>query len=570
MSLGGPLAGLLLLTLAAGCARRTEIIGRLIDGGDGPVDVPAGVEAGPAETGGGDFPDAAARMLCPPPGPLPPVIAPTGNCGPDRWCEGAVTPALFEGPARPAPARPPSILYPLANSVHPTNLPRITVQWKRALVEQTSFRLRFDAGGGRRYELFVPHAQPAGAAGPVDQLDDAYPVPEALWRFIGQQSAGRSVSLTVAAHDSLANVIDESAPVVFRFAGPVEGALYYMTTEGAGRGIQRYLFGAVGAQPLVQPGAEPYAFDCAGCHSTSRDGHVLAFAATYDGNLTLATTDQLSRPLVRPGPTPDSRALAPAVSPDGRFVVARHAVDRSVSVFSTETGARTALREASALGGRIDFPAWSPTGTELVASRSSLVGQPAMEQSALDGELVILPFDSGSLGDPARLLSEPNSSLNAFPAWSPDARWIVFTSSPAGSETLRNRQTRLRLLERATGNVRELSAATFAAGRGSKFARFAPTGLDGCRTVFIVFQSGLDYGVLRRDQPQWPQLWMSAIDLSTTSGDPSSPPVWLPFQDLQQKNILPGWSEWVPCDAACEGAGGHCDITRLPPRCVPN
>ena len=272
---------------------------------------------------------------------------------------------------------------------------------------------------------------------------------------------------------------------------------------------------------------------------------------------------------MRPGTPDDSRALAPAVSPNGLFVVARHKVDRSVSVFRTDTGERIGLREPSFLGGRIDFPAWSPNGTELVATRTSLDGQPDMPQSARDGDLVILPFDGNNLGAPQMLLSEPSTYVNSYPSWSPDGKWIVFTSSPAGSETSLNRQTRLRLINLATRNVRDLTNATFGLDRGSKFARFAPTGLDGCQTVFIVFQSGLDYGVLRKNAVDWLQLWMSAIDLASAGSDPSSPPVWLPFQDPAQKNLLPAWSDFIPCDAGC-GTGASCDNSRMPARCVPN
>jgi WD40-like Beta Propeller Repeat len=564
-----PLACLLMLLLAGACARRTDIIGRLPDGAvaDGPSDVPPGVDANLPETGAGDVPDFPFA-LCPAPAQQPPVSEPVGNCGPNRWCQGQVAPALFEAASRPAPVRSPEIVYPIANSVHPTNLARITVQWKRALVEQTSFRLRFQVDAGAIYDLYVPYVMPVNPGGPIDQLDSLYTVPDGIWRYIADRSVGSVVSLTVAAHDSLANVVDVSRPVGIRFAsGPVEGGLYYMTTELPGRGIQRHLFGTGHVDSLIPAGVAPYTHDCNGCHSISKDGRVLAFAATYAGNLALAKTSQLQQPVVRPEVPNGAGAFAPAVSPGGTHVVARHPVDRSVSVFRAEDGVRIATREAGFFGGRIDFPAWSPTGSELVASRVSLAGQPAMEQSARDGELVIIKFDGTNLGRPEMLLSEPGF-INSYPAWSPDGQWIVFTSSLAGGETYANRQTRLRLINRVTGNVRDLGFATYGADKGSKFARFAPTGLNGCRTVFITFQSGLDYGVLRRNTPEWPQLWMSAIDLTNQTSDPSSPPVWLPFQDHEQKNLLPAWSDLIPCEAGC-GFGARCDSSRVPARCVP-
>ena len=269
MTFSRPLACLLLvgavMMAAAACARRTEIIGRLPDGavgdgpvGDGPMDVPPGVEASPPEGGAGDAPDGSSMALCPAPAPQPAPPEPVWNCGPGCWRHDQIDQSVFAAPPRPAPGRAPEIVYPIPNSVHPTNLARITVHWRRAIVEQTSFRLRFEAGFGVAYDFLVPYAAPVGGT-PFDQLDSLFAIPDAMWRFVEYRLAGSVVTLTITAHDSLANVVDVSRPVPIRFArGPVEGGLYYLTTEPPGRGIQRHLFGSAQVQPLVRPGVEPY------------------------------------------------------------------------------------------------------------------------------------------------------------------------------------------------------------------------------------------------------------------------------------------------------------------------
>jgi hypothetical protein len=65
----------------------------------------------------------------------------------------------------------------------------------------------------------------------------------------------------------------------------------------------------------------------------------------------------------------------------------------------------------------------------------------------------------------------------------------------------------------------------------------------------------------------FPQLWLAAIDLRLLdSGDPSSAPLWLPFQELTQRNHLGFWSERVPCtDASTCGVEDVCENGR----CVP-
>ena len=169
------------------------------------------------------------------------------------------------------------------------------------------------------------------------------------------------------------------------------------------------------------------------------------------------------------------------------------------------------------------------------------------------------------------MLPEPGQ-VHAHPSFSPDGRWIVFASSEAvPGQTNRTVNTRLRLVRSDGSASYDLTRATQGIGNASTYPRFAPSQQDGCPLMFITFQSRIDYGVLRRHAelsvPEWPQLWMAAIDLSKLPGDPSSPPVWLPFQNVQDKNLLPAWSEYVPCaDAAACGPGATCDMARG--RCI--
>jgi hypothetical protein len=56
------------------------------------------------------------------------------------------------------------------------------------------------------------------------------------------------------------------------------------------------------------------------------------------------------------------------------------------------------------------------------------------------------------------------------------------------------------------------------------------------------------------------QLWFAAVDLRRLStGDPSWAPLWLPFQEVDQSNHIPLWTEVIGCitDADC-GPGSVC------------
>jgi hypothetical protein len=103
----------------------------------------------------------------------------------------------------------------------------------------------------------------------------------------------------------------------------------------------------------------------------------------------------------------------------------------------------------------------------------------------------------------------------------------------------------------------------------STWPKLAPFSQADAQLLFVTFSSKIDYGfALVNSGPNGAnraQLWMAAIDIRTvtTGGDPSLPPVWLPFQDVTQSNHLPFWTSAVPCSqqgtsyASC-GAGEMC------------
>jgi WD40 repeat protein len=580
-----PLACLLTLLIAGACARRTEIIGRLPDGAvaDGPGDLPPGLEMGGGTSGNGGDAGDGTPFGCPAPPPLPLVSTPTWTCDGRARClrdpllDAAVFAAVSAATEDPDITQRPAIVYPLAGSVHPMNLPRITVQWNRATTNQTAFRIRLQLPGDdtSAIDLYVPHVVPFSTPAPVQPEDAIYELPETLWRYVAWENAGRELAITVSAYNSLSNRIATSSPRTIRFSpAPLEGGLYYLSLEVT-RGIKRYLFGAREASVIVPPTPE---VDCAGCHSLSRDGAIMAFSAKYAGSLTVAPTANLMAPTLAPRPPPDERnGIAPAVSPNGQYVVSRDGGDDSFRVYDARSGVQLSMATTADTDGRVDFPEWSPNGRELVSTLARGT-QPMDPQSANDGRVAILPIAGGRVGRPVVIAAEADQ-VHAHPSWSPDGQWIVFVSVPRGQETRRNPMTRLRLVNRAGGTIHTLGQATqMMVGRASTYPKFAPAPQQDCSLLFITFHSRINYGVVRRNDlvPTGgsAQLWMAAIDLGRLPAfgqgsevDPSSAPVWLPIQDVRDQNVLAAWSDQIPCGADC-GPGGRCDQGRcvaIPP-----
>jgi hypothetical protein len=111
----------------------------------------------------------------------------------------------------------------------------------------------------------------------------------------------------------------------------------------------------------------------------------------------------------------------------------------------------------------------------------------------------------------------------------------------------------LRVVRAEGGPIVELRNATQGIGNTSTLPKFAPfVQPDG--SMFFTFNSKIDYGYLLANSAhsdtsdRLPQLWLSLFDPTRVGhGDPSSAPVWLPFQQVDQRNHLGLWTERVSC-----------------------
>jgi hypothetical protein len=474
-------------------------------------------------------------------------------------------------PAVGGPAAP-RIVYPLDGSLHPTNLTDLNVQWtnpQRLGGRSSQFRLRFQNERGS-YDVFVPC---------VD-AECTYPMPESVWKEIAGSNRDRDVAVTITA--AAEGGTFASAPINLHFSGArVEGGLYYWSTSL--KGTYRLSLGQKKAVPFIVPGAD----GCYGCHAVSRSGKRIAWTdmseleteATVVGPIqSLAqrlTTAVTETPAARAGGKGTASATM-ALNPDGsRVLVAEGArlVLRDAATAAVITTVDPALLGSRGTVGGF-FPEWSPDGKSIaltVGDGVPVPGSLTVGFNVVNAAIAVMPYNDGQFG-PARVIVPLDREMHFYPTWSPDGQWLVFCSAPAvgvstllGStaDTYDNPQARLRMVAATGGRIYELGRATGGRGTTASWPKFTPFSQLGGQLLFVAFSSKADYGFLKRDA-KIPQLWMAAIDLRRLSGptpdsDPSWAPVWLPFQEVNQNNHLPFWTETLGCvqDSEC-GPGATC------------
>jgi hypothetical protein len=498
---------------------------------------------------------------------IPSIPAEWGTCDPTVFrCYQApgLSPSsqvsgLFSGTSDPDPSAKPVIVYPLAGSMHPINLADITFQWRLGPgVAQTVFRIRLQRADGDVFEFFVPCDPPGTTPGAQQQQTECvYRMPPGAWIEAATSSRGQTLTVDVSGVDlKRPGIVATSDPQALAFSPEeVSGGLYYWS-NGI-QGTLRLLFGARATQTFVKPGTPSNPMTCGGCHAVSRDGSTFAFTegAASTGVLRVAATSDTTMPLFTMSTTHDSGTLA--LNHDGSRVLVSYS--GRLILRDTATGATLFEVNETQLGltQHAFHPEWSPDDKSIVVTLSA---QGDSDWSVRTGAIGVLPYNNGQFG-PVEVIVPTGTEFNFYPTWSPDGHLIAFATAPVGAMQTSYDQTnaRLRLVNRDTKIVSELAAASGKAGSTSTWPKFAPASQAG-GLMILTFNSKMDYGFFQRGSAMdLPQMWMTVLDvgkLQQAGADASRPPIWLPFQDVTQRNYLGCWAERVGCKAN-SGCGDH-------------
>ena len=457
-------------------------------------------------------------------------------------------------------ARTPLIEYPLDRAVSPRNMPPIETQWT--------------AGGNDLFHVrltstFVDvHVYTTAVEAMLAEQD---------WDNVLASSAGETLTIAV---EGLAQADPStkfaSTPVTLTIARDTidRTAIYYWASSQGN--VMEQTFGTI-TQPNLVKG------DCTSCHSVNRAGNRIGYsrcvgnncnnldtgflkydAATKTWNEAINANDMT----IHGSYTTFAPNLPPFSEPQGAAIVSMG--NGTLQLYDPDTGMviPSNLSQASVMGPTATRSAlmadWSPDGKSVVFASTPHANQ-WIDLGESSIAVMSYEYTNGThtFGAPQFPFPNPVTLQNGtytnffFPSYSPDGALIVVNAARIpwrnGSDA---RAAGSRLMVADASGAWLVDMADMNGGYvdlDTTWARWAPT--VGDDYYWIVFSSQRDYGhratLATRDPScvnvgviQCKQIWIGAVAKNKLTGlvDPSSPPMWLPGQDVKAANISPYWS----------------------------
>jgi hypothetical protein len=455
------------------------------------------------------------------------------------------------------------VVYPLDGAVMPNNVAPPDVQWLNGAMGDL-YRITITKPD-LTITAYVLHT---GAAFHDDWVVDA-----GAWRAVAESDPGASVSITVDRLAASGMQIEPGTAIHVRLTQQgVFGAVYYWAIN-EGRLLRINADTATRDNFMPSP---PHG--CVACHSISRDGRYLVGA--LDGSpRTMAVFDLTQDLSASPAPTVFSSSLAYVFSTfslDGtRILATGFGADNGSGsdgfvLINAATGA-TALSSGLPTSHHVTHAEWSPDGNSVAYVGNVSGSTSGYPEHFTSSDLFTMSVTNGTttaFGAPAMISAgadlmndTPNGGAYAHPTWSPDSRLLAVQHGPVAYSQFNPYDALYVITPTAGSHAVRLDAANGGpTGTSAFWPTFAPyeTNDGGTNHYWLAFFSQRDYGnaqagtrgTMRR------QLWVTAIQASGATGDPSSVPYWLPGQDTASENAA---AHWAP--AACRTDGATCAVS---------
>lgn len=436
------------------------------------------------------------------------------------------------------------ILYPRNGAAMPQNVFAPDVQWEERGATGDLYRIHISKPN---FETYVYSAY-SGAAYKFDWLVDA-----SVWRGVTQGNVDQDTTLTVDRYEAATQNVYTSGPVKMHFVkGALLGSIYYWEIQNANFGrVMRIDDGTNSrVQLIATPPTTPRDnSNCMGCHAVSRDGRYLFGRLGGDvnyGAIFDLTKDLSTNPAPVEYPINGTLPLVffASFSPDSSRLIT--SLTGGMSLVDAKTGktlplgaGSTALPTTGAT-----YPSWSPDGKSVAFTSEANNRGDALTA----GNLSILPVTGADTFGAAQRIHTASSitgmTMDAYPSWSPDSKWIAFHNGRNARSNDNDANGALMLIAPTGGTPIQLTKAVGGTGRSNVFIpNFSPFTTSGY--YWLTFLSRQPYGnskagtLTRNNQ----QVWVTAVKVNPAPGeDPSEVAYWLPGQDTVQSNISAYWA----------------------------
>lgn len=414
----------------------------------------------------------------------------------------------------------PAIVYPSANTMFPRNI----------------YKILFNFTGGTGNDLYRLEFKSPAATVSVYTTSTSWTPTQQQWGYIANTNAGSKSTLTIyATKQASPGTVYRSNPQDLYFSkNTVDGAIYYWSTTVAG--VRRATVSDSAPTDFLTP---TQVGKCVACHTVSRNG---ARVGAVIGGSALGVYNVKDRSTVI-DPAAGIQMSWTTFNPDNsRIVTASKGI---LTLRNGDTGASLGTL-AVGTGKYGTMPDWSPDGKQVTFALSAT----NKDRGIAGSSIATMQYSNDTFSNLKIVVqSTGNSDSKYYPTFSPDSKWIAFTSAAGGNSD--NNDAATLMIVPADGSaapvavgqantiVNNQSLTGTAAQVANTMPTWAPT--QPGDTMFLAFTSIRAYANVYAYN-KYKQLWVAGIDPAKLPGqDPSYPAFRLPFQGDTENSHRPYW-----------------------------